>query len=236
MYAIITLLIVHWYLSLFCQSFFLHRYCSHRMFELNPFWKKFFYYLTWISQGPSYLNPRTYSVMHIDHHKYSDQERDPHSPQNHQSVGAMMKHTYYVYMDIFKTGKRHHDSVEDVKLDRFADSWITRVAFGSLYFFFYCYFAPNIYYFLLLPVHWFMGPIHGAIVNWCGHKYGYQNYDNKDFSKNTLFVDLLMMGELYQNNHHQNAKRKNFAHRWYEVDLTYVVMVFLEKVRILRPV
>jgi len=31
-----------------------------------------------------------------------------------------------------------------------------------------------------------MGPIHGAIVNWAGHKYGYQNFDNGDRSRNTL--------------------------------------------------
>jgi len=30
----------------------------------------------------------------------------------------------------------------------------------------------------LLPVQWVMGPIHGAIVNWAGHKYGYQTFDN----------------------------------------------------------
>ena len=31
-------------------------------------------------------------------------------------------------------------------------------------------------FFLLLPVHFLMGPFHGAIVNWAGHKYGYRNF------------------------------------------------------------
>ena len=40
------------------------------------------------------------------------------------------------------------------------------------------------------PSHFMMGPIHGAIVNWCGHKYGYRNFDNGDDSRNTLLVRL----------------------------------------------
>ena len=40
--------------------------------------------------------------------------------------------------------------------------------------------------YLLLPVHFVMGPIHGAIVNWCGHKYGYRNFDTtRDDSRAT---------------------------------------------------
>ena len=32
-----------------------------------------------------------------------------------------------------------------------------------------------------------MGAVHGAIVNWAGHKYGYQNFDNNGKSHNSLF-------------------------------------------------
>ena len=43
--------------------------------------------------------------------------------------------------------------------------------------------------YLLLPIHFLIGPIQGAIVNWAGHKYGYRNFPGeKDQSKNTLFI------------------------------------------------
>ena len=48
----------------------------------------------------------------------------------------------------------------------------------------------------------FYGAVNGAIVNWCGHKYGYQ-LDNHDHSK-SLPLDFLLMGELMKNNHHKD--------------------------------
>ena len=80
--------------------------------------------------------------------------------------------------------------------------------------------APSAVWFLLLPVHFLMGPIHGAIVNWCGHKYGYRNFapTGADRSRNTLVFDFLTFGELFQNNHHQFGMAPNFAIRWFEID------------------
>src|ERR1700756_4476786 len=73
-------------------------------------------------------------------------------------------------------------------------------------------------FFFLRRVLWVMGPIHGAIVNWCGHRYGYRNYDNGDQSRNTLVFDVLTSGELFQNNHHKFGMSPNFAARWFEID------------------
>ena len=87
--------------------------------------------------------------------------------------------------------------------------------------------------FLLLPYHFVMGPTHGAIVNWCGHRYGYRNYDSSDVSRNMLFVDFVTMGELFQNNHHKFAMSPNFANRWFEIDPTYQIMRVLQAVRII---
>ena len=39
-------------------------------------------------------------------------------------------------------------------------------------------------------------------MNWCGHRYGYKNFDNGDQSRNTLVFDVLTSGELFQNDHH----------------------------------
>lgn len=119
-------------------------------------------------------------------------------------------------------------------LDRISNWWSVRILFGAGYFLFYWYFATAWWQFLLLPIHFFMGPVHGAIVNWCGHKYGYSNYDNEDHSRNTLPVDFLLMGELMQNNHHKSPNSINFAKKWYEFDPTFPIILLLDRVRIIK--
>jgi len=81
-----------------------------------------------------------------------------------------------------------------------------------------------------------MGPVHGAIVNWAGHKYGYRNFNEGDHSKNTLFFDFLMLGELFQNNHHHAGSRPNFAAKWWEVDPVYPVLRLFNRLRVIRLV
>ena len=239
MLAIIIFLLVHWYLSAFCQSFFLHRYGAHAMFPMPRFWDRFFYLLTYISQGSSFLNPRAYALLHREHHKHSDTEKDPHSPHFFKDVFRMMIHTRRVYLDL-RRGLNENQSkeVKDLPtwplLDRIGASYFSSIFWISVYFSFYWTFAPNAWWFLLLPVHMLIGPIHGAFVNWCGHKYGYANYDNKDHSKNTFFLDFLIMGECFQNNHHKFPNSPNFAKKWFEVDLTYPMIRVMSKLRILR--
>ena len=79
-----------------------------------------------------------------------------------------------------------------------------------------------------------MGPVQGAIVNWCGHKYGYRNFNSTDQSKNTSPWGILLMGELFQNNHHHAKDDANFAKKWYEFDMTYLIMKGLNTVGIIK--
>ena len=57
-----------------------------------------------------------------------------------------------------------------------------------------------------------------------------------DHSHNTLWVDFLMMGELYQNNHHKACRKWDFASKWYELDLTFLIMRLLNSAGIIRPI
>ena len=75
--AIFIALIVHSTLSVFFQSFFLHRYGAHRMFTMSKAWERTFHLLTYLTQGSSYLNPRAYAILHREHHAYTDGPKDP---------------------------------------------------------------------------------------------------------------------------------------------------------------
>ncbi len=237
--AVLIFFLAHWFLSLFCQTFFLHRYASHKMFTMNKFWERFFYGFTVLAQGASFLNPRAYAIMHRMHHAYSDTEKDPHSPHFFRDVWQMTMRTKEIYLNYAKykvePEKPFRGKYPEWPLvDKISDWWSVRILFGVGYFLFYWYFATAWWMFLLLPIHFFMGPVHGAIVNWCGHKYGYSNYDNDDHSKNSIPVDIFLMGELMQNNHHKSPNSINFAKKWYEFDPTFPVILLLDKVRIIR--
>lgn len=196
--------------------------------------------MTWFVQGSSYLVPRAYGVLHRMHHVYSDTEKDPHSPYFFTDIWHMMLNTVKIFRG-FNTGKSLPEpqfTQEYLpawhKLDQFGHHTVTRIFFGAAYTTFYIFFAPSLWWFLLLPIHFLMGPIQGAIVNWCGHKYGYSNYKNGDHSKNSTPFGILLMGELFQNNHHHDKANANFARRWFEFDTTYIIMLALNKMRVIR--
>ena len=216
------------------------------MFTTSPFWEKVFYVLTWVTQGSSYLSPRAYAVLHRMHHAYSDTEDDPHSPHHTSNLFTMMWETKNTYNGVleYKTDvePRFVKDVPDWPLmDKIGSSKLSRIGWGVLYSLFYIWAIsiaelPGTHWvmYALLPIHYLMGPVHGAIVNWCGHKYGYSNFDNNDKSRNSLAFDFLMLGELFQNNHHKLPNRRDFAARWFEIDPTYPLIKALETLKIIK--
>src|SRR5207244_13174828 len=118
--------------------------------------------------------------------------------------------------------------------ERLGQSWVMRFFWVAVYTTIYATLATHAWQFALLPFHFVMGPVHGAIVNWCGHKYGYRNFDNGDQSRNTLPIDFLTMGELFQNNHHKYGASPDFAARWFEIDPTWQVMNVLKALRLIQ--
>jgi stearoyl-CoA desaturase (delta-9 desaturase) len=236
---ILAFFVAHWYLSLLMQTFFLHRYAAHKMFTMSKAWEKFFYTATWIFQGSSFLSPYAYGVMHRLHHAYADTELDPHSPSFSDSIADMMWKTKNYYNNIVhKTDNIEHKFKKGVPhwqfMEQLGDSWISRIGWGALYILFYIQFATSWWMFLLLPIHFLMGPVHGVIINWYAHRYGYVNFKVDDTAKNLLPFDFLMMGESYHNNHHKYGGRANFGFRWHEFDPTYPFILLLDKLKVIH--
>ena len=237
--AIIIFVLVLWYGGLFFQSFFLHRYAAHQVFTMSKTMERIMFVLTWIFQGSSYLSAYGYAIMHRMHHAYTDTENDPHSPSYDANLFAMMWKTKTIYQDInrerIEIDQRFTKNVPQWKqFDLFASSRFSRVLWISAYIVFFVFFASTWWQWLLLPLTFLMAPVHGVIINWFGHIYGYANYTMKNTSKNLFRFDFLMMGEGYHNNHHKHASSANFGVKWYEIDITYLIIKLFDAFGIIQ--
>lgn len=237
---VFVVLIAHPTISLFFHSVFLHRYATHKQFSMNLFVERIFFVLTFIVQGPAFLNPYAYAVFHLNHHKYSDTSLDSHSPLNFKNIFLMMWDTKKQFVQI-REGKHRlceeYASIKHVRwlsFEKFADNILTILFMGGLFVSFYYFFAPVWWCWFFLPITLLNGPIQGAIVNWFGHKTGYRNFATPDSSKNVYQpIGWFMLGETNQNNHHKFPNSPNFGKRWFEIDLAYMILIVLHMCRII---
>lgn len=239
MLVILLFFVLHWYLSLFAQTFFHHRYAAHKAFTMSKGWENFFFVYSYIMQGSSYMSPRVYGILHRMHHAYTDTELDPHSPTYDKNLLKMMWRTSFTYVQIKKNKMPVEErfiknTPEHNWLDNWGNTWYSRILWAGIYTWFYIAFAPSAWWYLLIPVHIAMGPIHGMIINWFAHKYGAVNFETGNTSKNLFKVDLLMLGEGYHNNHHMFPGRSNFASKRGEFDPIYPVILLFNKLKIIK--
>lgn len=239
MLAIIIFFIALWYLSLLCQTFFHHRYAAHGAFTMSKRAEKFFFILSYITQGSSYLSPRTYAILHRMHHAYTDTENDPHSPSYSPNMFHMMWQTRRIYLDIYhgkmKVEERFLKNLPQWDaMDKLGNSIVSRLIWAAAYICFFIYFSPSAWWYLLLPIVLTMGAFHGAIINWYAHKIGYRNFVMTNTSRNLLAIDILMLGESYHNNHHKRPSAINFGYKWHELDPIYPFILLMNSLGVIH--
>jgi stearoyl-CoA desaturase (delta-9 desaturase) len=65
-------------------------------------------------------------------------------------------------------------------------------------------------------------------VNSATHKFGYRTYESGDNSTNCWWVALLTYGEGWHNNHHAYQYSARHGMRWWELDMTWMTIQFLQ--------
>jgi stearoyl-CoA desaturase (delta-9 desaturase) len=65
-------------------------------------------------------------------------------------------------------------------------------------------------------------------VNSATHKFGYRTFESNDRSKNCWWVALLTYGEGWHNNHHAYQYSARHGMKWWEIDLTWMTIQFLQ--------
>ena len=72
---------------------------------------------------------------------------------------------------------------------------------------------------------------HGTfLINSLAHVVGSRRFETKDASRNNFWLALVTLGEGWHNNHHRHQASCRQGFYWWEIDVTYYVLLLLSKV------
>src|ERR1700689_3070968 len=209
-----------------------HRLLTHGGYKV-PKWLE--YTLTVCATLALEGGPIFWVATHRIHHRYSDQEGDPHSPREGK---------WWAHMGWILTGKSmHHDTttlaryVPDLAKDKF-HIWITKYHYVPIIILAAILFAVGGLPFLLWGI--FVRTVWGLhatwLVNSVTHMWGSRRFKTHDHSTNNLVVALLTWGEGWHNNHHAHPTSARHGLRWYEVDVNWYGIWTLEKLGLAKKI
>jgi len=201
-----------------------HRMLSHKSFTVHPAVKKI---MLWFSALSCQGSPIFWVTIHRGyHHRYSDTDKDPHSPIHG------FWHSYILWMFKIKEGDHNLKYVVDLLKDKdiiFFHKyynhiiWISHLTLAFINFDFWIFTV-------MLPA--FLTFHSFALQTSLNHskKYGYKNYETRDDSVNVIWLWPFILGEAWHNNHHGEAGNANFGSRhWWEIDPTYHIIKLIRR-------
>jgi stearoyl-CoA desaturase (Delta-9 desaturase) len=196
-----------------------HRYFSHRSYKTS---RAFQFVLALFGTLAVQKGVLWWAANHRQHHKYSDQEEDVHSPKR----GFWWSHVGWILSPDF----------DETQFDRIPDMakypelrWLNEhflippVTMAVLLYLIGGATWLVWGFFISTTVLW-----HATFtINSLAHVWGSRRYETADTSRNNPWLAVLTMGEGWHNNHHRymNSARQGFF--WWEVDASYYVLAAL---------
>ena len=227
--AVGVALIMHWVTGGLGVTLGFHRLLSHRSLEVPKWLEYFLVFCGTLSAQGSVIH---WVGLHRMHHKYSDSDPDPHDSKK----GFLWSHIGWMLHDIplkDDIPKYTKDISSDPVYKFFSKYFILiQVAFGLFLYAIggWSFVIWGVFVRLAVVFHctWF--------VNSATHKFGYKTYESKDDSRNCWWVALLTYGEGWHNNHHAYQYSARHGLRWWEIDITWMMIRFLEIVGLAKNV
>ncbi len=203
-----------------------HRLLTHRSFK-TPLWLERL--IVFIGSQSVQAGPAAWVAIHRIHHAKSDKEGDPHSAVQGfwwSHLGWML-HLTPRKLDPEFTARLARDILKDpfhAFLDRhfFKLCLVTAGLLYSLGGWSWLVWGVFVRVALVFHATW--------LVNSAAHTFGYRSHPTSDRSTNCWWVALLTMGEGWHNNHHAFPASARHGLRWWEFDLTWLIIRGLERV------
>jgi stearoyl-CoA desaturase (delta-9 desaturase) len=201
----------------------MHRFFSHKSFTTGPLREKF---LTYITILLSVRSPISYSLVHRHHHKHSDTEKDIHSPYINGFIPNLFGLWEYNGPNYF-VEKGCTMGVRDLLRNKdlvFIDKYYFTIWSMLIVLSLLISWKITVF-FLLAPAGYYH--LSAGFMNTLSHwriPGSYRNYTTNDHSQNHLLWEFVSCGEGFHNNHHQDPNNYNFGKRWFEIDLSALVI------------
>jgi len=218
-----------YYLRMFGVTAGYHRYFSHRSFKTS---RVFQFLLAWLAVSSAQKGVLWWAAHHREHHRYSDQPEDVHSPVQRSLWFA---HVGWIFAPRnFDTNLGHVGDLARFPELRWLDKWhmvppIVLAAglllWGGLPVLLWGFFVST-------TLLW-----HGTFtINSLAHLFGSRRYATPDDSRNNWFLALLTLGEGWHNNHHFYRPAANQGFFWWEFDPTFYILKMLSWIGVIWKV
>jgi stearoyl-CoA desaturase (Delta-9 desaturase) len=215
-----------------------HRLLTHRSFQAHTWTERTFAVLGSLSVEGSVLD---WVADHRKHHAHADEEGDPHSP--HIGHGSGLRGLWHAHAGWLTETQGQADWKRYAR-DLYDDPVMRRIGRR---------FPMLVGLSLLLPtlagcaLHgWTLqGAIRGYVwgglvriflvhhvtwsVNSICHFFGSRRFDVTDHSTNVAWLAIPSLGESWHHNHHAFPRSARHGLRWYEFDLSALVILVLER-------
>jgi len=208
------------HITIVCVTLFLHRSQAHKGIEFHPVLSHFMRFWLWLTTG---MVTKQWVAIHRKHHRYSDQEGDPHSP-----------HVYGLKRVLFKGALLYNDASKDkIMVDTYGvgtpSDWVEHNIYSP-----HSRFGISLLLVFNLIIFGWLGlliwgiqmiwiPFWAAgVINGLGHWLGYRNETTKDKSHNIFPIGVIIGGEELHNNHHVAPANAKLSHKWWEFDIGWM--------------
>lgn len=201
-----------------------HRQLTHKSYQTSPILNKIFSVFGCLGGTGS---PLAWVAIHINHHIKSDKPNDPHSPV-HKGIKIFALNYEH---EVDKDTKWRMRGLVTNRFHQFLHRYYFAIlALWSIFLFL----LGGAY--LVIFLHWlpaFITILMSNVVNYIGHKPNwlgaYRRYNLNDQSTNNWLWAIPTWGESFHNNHHRYPKNSSSGQKWWEVDLSGLVIALIRK-------